>query len=441
MFNSVSKLNLNIPLIKDLFNKIGLITLVDVVTKISAFMILPLFLGLMNKEEFAEFTFIQAALIPLSLTISLSLYVPFINFLTNNKNTFKLQDIINSVINFLFIWLLILLILFIFLKPLLISELGKFFSIDSYLSFKYYIILFLVITNTFTLYLYSLIISRKKNYETIIFLLLKFIFANLFSLIFIYFEINSSDSSLNRFSGILFGELILIGIFYFHLINKYISLRINWTIISKLFKAAIPLLPSGIIGLCMVLIDRKYILNYHGSEDLADYNLAMIILMPIQVLMASVQTIWAPYLFSIESTIKSYKNTFNMSFFYLIISIFAVLCAFILFKTVLYFRIIDSIYFNVPQIILFLGLGVSFMSILQLFGNLFVRLEKTEFILIVSLIILVFFFLLNNVLVPSFSGVGAAIALTISYFVGFALSSLILFNLYQKEIKEVSETN
>ena len=191
----------------------------------------------------------------------------------------------------------------------------------------------------------------------------------------------------------------------------------------------------------MVLIDRKYILNYHGSEDLADYNLAMIILMPIQVLMASVQTIWAPYLFSIESTIKSYKNTFNMSFFYLIISIFAVLGAFILFKTVLYFRIIDSIYFNVPQIILFLGLGVSFMSIIQLFGNLFVRLEKTEFILIVSLIILVFFFLLNNVLVPSFSGVGAAIALTISYFVGFALSLLILFNLYQKEIKEVSETN
>ena len=109
MFNSVSKLNLNIPLIKDLFNKIGLITLVDVATKISAFMILPLFLGLMNKEEFAEFTFIQAALIPLSLTISLSLYVPFINFLTNNKNTFKSQDIINSVINFLFIWLLILL--------------------------------------------------------------------------------------------------------------------------------------------------------------------------------------------------------------------------------------------------------------------------------------------------------------------------------------------
>ena len=430
------KLNLNIPLIKDLFNKIGLITLVDVVTKVSAFIILPFYLGLMPKEEFAEFTFIQAALIPLGLTISLSLYVPFINFLSNNTNTFNLQDIINSVINFLLIWLLILLILFIFLKPFIISELGKFFSIDSYLSSKYYIILLLLISNTFTLYLYSLIISRKKNYETVIFLLLKFIFANLFSLIFIYFEINSSDTSLNRFSGILLGELILIGIYYFHLINKYISLRINWTIILKLFKTSIPLIPSGIIGLCMVLIDRKLILNYHGSEDLADYNLAMIILMPIQLLMASVQTIWAPYLFSIDTTIKSYKNTFNMSLFYLIISILAVLAAFILFKTILHFRIIDSIYFNVPQIILFLGLGVSLMSILQLFSNLFVRLEKTEFHLIISLIILMLFFILNNVLVPSLSGVGAAIALSISYCVGFALSSLILFNLYQKETKE-----
>tara|TARA_B110000858_G_C17774173_1_gene461292 strand:+ start:443 stop:1753 length:1311 start_codon:yes stop_codon:yes gene_type:complete len=436
MFNSVLKLNLDVPQIKDLFNKIGIITLVDVATKVSAFIILPFYLGLMPKEEFAEFTFIQAALIPLTLTISLSLYVPFINFLTNNKNTFNSQDIINSVINFLFIWLLILLILFIFLKPLLISELGKFFSIDSYLSLKYYIIFFLVITNTFSLYLYALVISRKKNYETVIFLLLKFIFANLFSLIFIYFEINGSDTSLNRFSGILFGELILIGIFYFYMINNYISLRLNWIIISKLFKTAIPLIPSGIIGLCMVLIDRKYILNYHGSEDLADYNLAMIILMPIQMLMASVQTIWAPYLFSIDTTVKSYKNTFNMSLFYLIISIFAVLASFILFKTVLYFGIIDSVYFNVPQIILFLGLGVSFMTVLQLFVNLFVRLEKTEFHLIISLIILVIFFLLNNVLVPSLSGVGAAIALTISYFVGFALSVLILFYLYQKEIKE-----
>ena len=429
-------LNLNIPLIKDLFNKIGLITLVDVLTKVSAFIILPFYLGLMPKEEFAEFTFIQAALIPLSLTISLSLYVPFINFLTNNKNAFDSRDIINSVIIFVFIWLIILLILFIFLKPLLVSELGKFFSIDSYLTLKYYIIFFLVITNTFTLYLYSLVISRRKNYEIIIFLLLKFIFANLFSLIFIYFEINSSDTSLNRFSGILFGELILIGIFYFYLINKYISFRINWTIISKLFKTATPLIPSGIIGLCMVLIDRKYILNYHGLEDLADYNLAMIILMPIQMLMVSVQTIWAPYLFSIDTTVKSYKNTLNMSLLYLIISIFAVLAAFILFKTILYFKIIDSMYFNVPKIILFLGLGVSFMSVLQLFGNLFVRLEKTEFQLIVSLTILVLFFLLNNFLVPSFSGVGAAIALTVSYFVGLALSTLILFYLYQKEIKE-----
>lgn len=435
------KLNLNILLIKDLFKKIGLITIVDIATKVSAFIILPFYLGLMPKSEFAEFTFIQAALIPLGLTISLSLYVPFINFLSNNEKIFNYQDIVNSVISFLFIWLSIILILFILLKPILISELGKFFSIDAYLSLKYYTIFFLVITNTFTLYLYSLVISRKKNYETVIFLLLKFIFANLFSLIFIYFEINSSDTSLNRFSGMLFSELILIGVYYFHLINRYIALGINWKIISKLFRTAMPLIPSGIIGLCMVLIDRKYILNYHGSEDLADYNLAMVILMPIQMLMASVQTIWAPYLFSIDNTIKSYRNTFNMSLFYFVISIFAVAGAYILFKIILNFKIIDSIYFNVPGIILFLGAGVSFMSILQLLSNLFVRLEKTEFQLIVSLVILIVFFVLNNLLVPSFSAVGAAIALSISYFVGFILSVVILFYFYQNQIREKSEAN
>ena len=40
------KINLNIPLIKDLFKKIGIMSLVDLVTKISAFIILPFYLDL-----------------------------------------------------------------------------------------------------------------------------------------------------------------------------------------------------------------------------------------------------------------------------------------------------------------------------------------------------------------------------------------------------------
>ena len=427
------KLSIDIPLIRDLFHKIGLITLVDVATKISAFIILPIYLGLMPKEEFAEFTFIQAAIIPVTLTISLSLYVPFINFLTNNNKLFDFKDIISSVINFIVVWLLIFLFLFLLLKPFLIAGLGEFFSINSSLSFKYYILAFLIITNTLVLYLYSLIISRKKSNETIFFLLLKFILANLLSLIFLYYEIFGSDSSLNRFSGLLFGELILIFIYYIYLLNKYLSFKINLNVISKLLRTALPLIPSGLIGLAMVLIDRKYILSYHGADDLADYNLAMIILMPIQMLMASIQTIWAPYLFSIDSMYKSFKNTLNMTLFYLILSLLSVLAAYILVKIVLYLGIIDSSYANVTKIIIFLGVGVSLMSVLQLSGNLFVRLEKTEFQLFVSIVILALFYLFNNILVPNLSGTGAALALSISYFIGFILSILILLYFYRSD--------
>ena len=427
------KLSIDIPLIRDLFHKIGLITLVDVATKISAFIILPIYLGLMPKEEFAEFTFIQAAIIPVTLTISLSLYVPFMNFLANNNKLFDFKDIISSVINFIVVWLLIFLFLFLLLKPFLIEGLGEFFSINSNLSFKYYILAFLIITNTLALYLYSLIISRKKSNETIFFLLLKFILANLLSLIFLYYEIFGSDSTLNRFSGLLFGELILILIYYIYLLNKYLSFKINLNVISKLLRTALPLIPSGLIGLAMVLIDRKYIINYHGADDLADYNLAMIILMPIQMLMASIQTIWAPYLFSIDSMYKSFKNTLNMTLFYLILSLLSVLAAYILVKIVLYLGIIDSSYANVTKIIIFLGVGVSLMSVLQLSGNLFVRLEKTEFQLFVSIVILALFYLFNNILVPDLSGIGAALALSISYFIGFILSILILLYFYRSD--------
>ena len=91
-----------------MLKKIGLITTTNVITSVVGYLLLPVYLGLMTQKEFGEFSFIVSVMAPFSLIIHLSLYVPFIrNFCADKSNDLIRSELVSTVFNSLFIWLII----------------------------------------------------------------------------------------------------------------------------------------------------------------------------------------------------------------------------------------------------------------------------------------------------------------------------------------------
>lgn len=410
-----------------MLKKIGVITIADAITKGVGYLLLPVYLGLMPQEEFGEFSFILSVIGSLSLIISLSLYVPFIrNFCADNSNDNTRRELVSTIFNSLFIWLIIADLLLLLAKPLLINVAISLFNISSFADEKYYLILLLLNTSTVLLYCYSLLMSRKNTHEIVVFMLIKFLFVSVGSLAFIYFNLLGYESVLNRLFGIFIAEISIVLIYIFVYVRPYISLKINISVLKDQFKIALSLIPLGLIGLLTVVIDRGLITKYHGLEELANYNLAMISLLPIQMIMSATQVAWAPHLFSLKNAKDAMRQTIKVMKIALLVMIVGAALLSLAIYLALFYSFIGAEYNSVPEIIIYASIGVVASTLINLNSNMFVHLKKTSYQLIIGLIILSINWSVNIVLIPDYSFYGAAAAAGLSNIVGLLIGLVLL---------------
>ena len=88
-----------------MLKKIGAVTLIDVLTKAAGFLLLPVYLGFMPKEEFGEFTFFFSAIMPCTLILSLALHGPFIRSFCDSDDNSSKNEIVSTIFLSLFIWI------------------------------------------------------------------------------------------------------------------------------------------------------------------------------------------------------------------------------------------------------------------------------------------------------------------------------------------------
>lgn len=419
-----------------MFRKIGIITFADAMTKVIGYLLLPVYLGLMSQEEFGEFSFILSIIGPLTLIASLSLYVPFIrNFCADESNNSSRRELVSTVFNSLFIWLVAIDFLLFFAKPFLINTYINFFNISSFPDEKYYLTLLLLNTGAILLYCYSLLMARKSSREIVIFVLVKFVFISVCSLTFIYFNLLGQASVFNRLFGIFTAELFISLAYIFIYIRPYISLKINLSQLKSQFKISLPLLPMPLIGLFIVAIDRGLIVRYHGLGELANYNLAMTALLPVTMIMSATQVAWAPHLFSLKSPTDALRQTLKvMKIALIIMIIFSAISSLVIYLA-LFYNLIGSKYDSVPGIIIYASIGVVAASLIHLNSNMFVHLKKTNYQLGVGFLILVINWSLNTVLIPNYSFYGATIAAGLANLAGLIVGLLLLIRMTKKRAK------
>ena len=142
----------------------------------------------------------------------------------------------------------------------------------------------------------------------------------------------------------------------------------------------------------IVMVDRTLIAEHHGLKVLASYGLAMVLLSPIQMIMTSVQTIWAPQLYSMPNMTKALKKSMKI----MLISSVAMIIGVVLLSILIYISIIIGVinvnYKIVPTIIVLGSVGTIASSLMHLNSNMFVHLEKTTYLVFISLLVLIFKF-------------------------------------------------
>ena len=413
-----------------MLKKIGLISISNAIIAAVGYLLLPIYLWLMTQEEFGEFSFIIRVMSSFSLILSLSLYVPFIrNYCADESNDLIRSDLVSTIFNSLFIWLIIFDLFLLLAKPLIIDVYIGFFNISNFANEKYYLALLSLNTSCILLYCYSLLMSKKNTRAIIVFTVSRFLFVSASSLIFIYFNFFGQDSVLNRLIGIFIAELLVTLLYLFIYVRPYISLKINFSLLKDQFKIALPLIPSGSIGLIIVAFDRGLITEHYGLKDLANYNLAMLSLVPMHMVMTATQVAWLPHLFSLKDpkdAMRQTIKTMKIAFFFMIIATPLVSLAIYL---ALINNFIGSEYSVVPKIIIYASIGVIASMLLHLNYNMFVYLKKTTYLFFLGLMILLINVSVNILLIPNYSFYGATVAAGLSNLIGLGVSLFLLIKM------------
>jgi len=413
-----------------MLKKIGLISISNAIIAAVGYLLLPIYLWLMTQEEFGEFSFIIRVMSSFSLILSLSLYVPFVrNYCADESNDLIRSDLVSTIFNSLFIWLIIFDLFLLLAKPLIIDVYIGFFNISNFANEKYYLALLSLNTSCILLYCYSLLMSKKNTRAIIVFTVSRFLFVSASSLIFIYFNFFGQDSVLNRLIGIFIAELLVTLLYLFIYVRPYISLKINFSLLKDQFKIALPLIPSGSIGLIIVAFDRGLITEHYGLKDLANYNLAMLSLVPMHMVMTATQVAWLPHLFSLKDpkdAMRQTIKTMKIAFFFMIIATPLVSLAIYL---ALINNFIGSEYSVVPKIIIYASIGVIASMLLHLNYNMFVYLKKTTYLFFLGLMILLINVSVNILLIPNYSFYGATVAAGLSNLIGLGVSLFLLIKM------------
>ena len=402
-----------------MLKKIGAITAVDALTKLLGYLLLPVYLGLMPKIEFGEFGYLTSAIAYTSLILGLCLYVPFIRNYCAADNDIEKKKIVSTIFIGLVLWLLLVDITFVTLKPFLQGVFENFFEIKIFGSIKYYLFIGAINSAIVLLYCYALLMARKTTSEMAFYLLVKFLTFTGISIFFIYANPWGKDTVVNRLLGTVVAEFLITIAYVLFKFISYFSWLFDRNVFFANLRIAIPLIPAALISLFTAVIDRRLIAQYHGMADLANYNLALQALAPVQMLMSAVQVAWAPHLFSIKNNRDALQQSMRLIWISLFVMVVATLLITFSVYAAIQLKYISFEYDKVPLVILFASFGAIASALVQLNNNMFVQLEKTSFQFGISLFLLTLNWALNIYWVPSYSIYGAAASAAISN--GFCL--------------------
>lgn len=366
-----------------MFKRISLIVGVDGCIKGLSFLLIPIYLALMSKQDFGEFGYCTSAISFLVPLVILGLYVPQIKEFSATTDVQRKKVIFSS--TFLavsgFLGLLIVVVSVTGLGQYLFSS---FFGIQKYAVGKWVAFVVLLYASTLNLVLYAHAMALQSGRAIAWYNGLRYLSVNAISLSCLYVGLGFADTSLDRLVGTAIGEMLFCGVTLYWFGRVYWTWNIDKDYLRTALKIGLTLVPSALAGFIGSMSDRYFLGTYHGMGSLAEYNLAVQFISPVQMLMTAVQTAWAPHVFSITENGEAYKQSlrFMWKLLFAMAGIVMALCIMVVLAQKIH--MVPPQYTDVQWLVPVLAISVIASTLVHFPSNLLIRLNCEARISIIS---------------------------------------------------------
>jgi O-antigen/teichoic acid export membrane protein len=393
-----------------LLNRLVTVLGIDMLVKVSGFLLLPVYLRLMTQEEYGLYNYLISIILTFSLVLNFGLYIPLTK-LYHDRTGEKGKLLFT-------ITLLLLCLLAIVLVPTyllrwdyqLINFLFK--SDVNYDSYRV-AILVAIVASVFNFMLTNFFYASEKIMQIKRYSICRIVAINLFSLAALYFFSNNDHVEV-RLASTYIVEFILFSFFAYFYIRELKYIVSKKLLITSL-RLAYPIMLSALFGIIINFSDKFFLEKYgndqHGSSfnELSYYYLAIACASILPAIFTSFQNAWLP-LFLKEKDLrvnieKTNKFTLRLAVIFCCLSI----CIFIFMLVIISTGIIEAKYQKALYVLPILLVSQIIAAIVPLYGNYFVYFGKTHVISISGGLISLVTVGLSFLLIPTYKVYGAAI--------------------------------
>jgi O-antigen/teichoic acid export membrane protein len=418
---------------KLLVKKVSLVLLSDVLIKVIGYMLLPYFLNKMAVSEFGEFGFVFSIISLLAPLFTLGLYIPQIREFTETKVATEKKEIYSSTLLSTLLFCLV-----VGLITLIIPFFSKAVIFALQLSGNAYLKLCLVcvLASLTSLNLINLShsISLNNPRDLLYFNWSRFLFNSFFAIALLNFDSLSNDNVLNRLSGLIIGEFLLFCLIVFRNSSFLGFKHFNKNYIKLALISGLQIMPSTILLFTFSYFERFNLSTLVGKFALANYMLAIQLTAPIPMIMATIQSVWSPVFYQINTVNETLKKAKQMGLILAGIFLILSLGIGVLLKFSLLLDIIPSTYNEVSVLVIILALGVSVSSLIQVVNNVLIKYELERFVTYNYFLSLLVFLSVSPFLVRIYGVTGMAYSNVVYGIVLLILGTIFIYSKVRSDI-------
>ncbi|MEE1271508.1 MAG: oligosaccharide flippase family protein [Bacteroidales bacterium] len=412
----------------------------DVLVRGANFLLIPLFLYLMTRDEFGVYGYLYSFAMAMSLVFTFGFHASVPKLYADTKDDKKAQGSMLFTLSLTLILGLVLIFSLISLTGIdeyffgLINrnEEMKNFSYDTYRPYLLVAMASMVLSNLLTYYFVAA--EKIKNIQA--FNLIRFFFANGLAILLLY-TAPDADAALLRLSVTYIVELLLCCVFLFFLCKNF-TFKFSKYYLYKGLKIGLPLSFVALLNAITNFGDKHFVMIYCGAAIVGVYNLASLLATIPVIVYQSFNFIWLPSFLQEKNLIllkkKTDRNGLRIFILLFLLSVLIYIGAFFL----LQWGVFPENYSLIMQILPPLLLSQIFASLNLFFFNYFTYFEKNYLTILTSIVINSFSYLSFSLTASRFGYIGVAYSLLLSNFTLFVIYYILTSYYVKKGIKNDS---
>lgn len=412
----------------------------DVLVRGANFLLIPLFLYLMTRDEFGVYGYLYSFAMAMSLVFTFGFHASVPKLYADTKDDKKAQGSMLFTLSLTLILGLVLIFSLISLTGIdeyffgLINrnEEMKNFSYDTYRPYLLVAMASMVLSNLLTYYFVAA--EKIKNIQA--FNLIRFFFANGLAILLLY-TAPDADAALLRLSVTYIVELLLCCVFLFFLCKNF-TFKFSKYYLYKGLKIGLPLSFVALLNAITNFGDKHFVMIYCGAAIVGVYNLASLLATIPVIVYQSFNFIWLPSFLQEKNLSllkkKTDRNGLRIFILLFLLSVLIYIGAFFL----LQWGVFPENYSLIMQILPPLLLSQIFASLNLFFFNYFTYFEKNYLTILTSIVINSLSYLLFSLTASRFGYIGVAYSLLLSNFTLFVIYYILTSYYVKKGIKNDS---